>query len=240
MSRSVIYYATTLPIFIHLAYLLSYHVLFDFYSSEPRSVNLLYLFLGGKRNSTPVKEKRLRSSEGSKPSIQKAKRLQPKALIPTPFPRSNAPPQIQTAKTQQKKNRYTFLYNWKPFRLLRDKWKLKHEIDCERPSSLLSVFNEYISLFSTPPFSSDEDETVEDSAYVTSSRAKPSTSVRLVQSGSLMNPTAEPDWTDSELSETADTPKLLKTPNPPNPHGEQIPNSYTYFIYFNHNKTIWN
>lgn len=93
--------------------------------------------------------------------------------------------------------------------------------------SLISVFNEYISLFSTPPFSSDEDETVEDSAYVTSSRAKPSTSVRLVQSGSLMNPTAEPDWTDSELSEAADTPKLHKTPNP---HGEQIPNSYTYLF----------
>ncbi|CAM4624284.1 unnamed protein product [Leuciscus chuanchicus] len=130
----------------------------------------------GKRNSTPVKEKRLRSSEGSKPSIQKAKRLQPKTLIPTPSPRSNAPPQIQTPKTQQKKN-------------------------------------------STPPFSSDENETVENSAFVTSSRAKPSTSVRLVQSGSLINPTAEPDWTDSEPSEAADTPKLHKTPNP---HGSVV------------------
>jgi len=65
-------------------------------------------FLEGKKNSTPVKEKRLRSSEGTTPSIQKAKRLQPKALIPTPTPRSNAPPQIQTPKTKQKKNRYTF------------------------------------------------------------------------------------------------------------------------------------
>ncbi|XDV35881.1 hypothetical protein PO909_005745 [Leuciscus waleckii] len=130
----------------------------------------------GKRNSTPVKEKRLRSSEGSKPSIQKAKRLQPKTLIPTPSPRSNAPPQNQTPKTQQKKN-------------------------------------------STPPFSSDENEMVENSAFVTSSRAKPSTSVRLVQSGSLINPTAEPDWTDSEPSEAADTPKLHKTPNP---HGSVV------------------
>uniref|UniRef100_A0A9J8C6W6 DAZ interacting zinc finger protein 1-like n=1 Tax=Cyprinus carpio carpio TaxID=630221 RepID=A0A9J8C6W6_CYPCA len=65
----------------------------------------------------------------------------------------------------------------------------------------------------TPPFSSDEDESVEDSAYITSSRGKPSPSVRLVQSGSLLNPTAEHDWTDSELSEASDTPKLHKSPN---------------------------
>uniref|UniRef100_A0A8C2BDG7 DAZ interacting zinc finger protein 1-like n=1 Tax=Cyprinus carpio TaxID=7962 RepID=A0A8C2BDG7_CYPCA len=65
----------------------------------------------------------------------------------------------------------------------------------------------------TPPFSSDEDESVEDSAYITSSRGKPSPSVRLVQSGSLLNPTVEHDWTDSELSEASDTPKLHKSPN---------------------------
>ncbi|XP_016428703.1 zinc finger protein DZIP1L-like [Sinocyclocheilus rhinocerous] len=65
----------------------------------------------------------------------------------------------------------------------------------------------------TPPFSSDEDESVEDSAYITSSRGRPSSSVRLVQSGSLLNPTADPDWTDSELSEASDTPKLHKSPN---------------------------
>ncbi|KAK9973255.1 hypothetical protein ABG768_023996 [Culter alburnus] len=130
----------------------------------------------GKKNSTPVKEKRLRSRDGSKPSIQKAKSQQPKALFPTPTPRSKAPPQNQTPKTLQKKN-------------------------------------------STPPFSSDEDESVEDSAYITSSRGKPSPSVRLVQSGSLLNPTAELDWSDSELSEAADTPKLQKAPNP---HGSVV------------------
>ncbi|XP_051754240.1 cilium assembly protein DZIP1L isoform X2 [Ctenopharyngodon idella] len=130
----------------------------------------------GKKNSTPMKEKRLRSREGSKPSIQKARSQQPKALFPTPTPRSKAPPQNQTPKTLQKKN-------------------------------------------STPPFSSDEDESVEDSAYITSSRGKPSPSVRLVQSGSLLNPTAEPDWSDSELSEVADTPKLHKAPNP---HGSVV------------------
>ncbi|ROI15733.1 Zinc finger protein DZIP1L [Anabarilius grahami] len=130
----------------------------------------------GKKNSTPEMEKRLRSREGSKPSIQKAKSQQPKALFPTPTPRSKAPPQNQTPKTLQKKN-------------------------------------------STPPFSSDENESVEDSAYITSSRGKPSPSVRLVQSGSLLNPTAELDWSDSELSEAADTPKLHKAPNP---HGSVV------------------
>ncbi|XP_026119502.1 cilium assembly protein DZIP1L [Carassius auratus] len=124
---------------------------------------------GGKKKSTLVKEKSIRSREGPKSSGQRAKSQQPPALIPTPTPRSNAP-QKQTPKTQQKKK-------------------------------------------GTPPFSSDEDESVEDNAYITSSRGKPSPSVRLVQSGSLLNPTAEPDWTDSELSEASDTPKLPKSPN---------------------------
>ncbi|KTF81715.1 hypothetical protein cypCar_00030420 [Cyprinus carpio] len=124
---------------------------------------------GGKKNSTLVKEKSVRSREDSKSSIRRTKSQQPKALIPTPTPRSNAP-QKQTPKTQQKKN-------------------------------------------GTPPFSSDEDESVEDNAYITSSRGKPSPSVRLVQSGSLLNPTADPDWTDSEPSEASDTPKLPKSPN---------------------------
>ncbi|XP_043097189.1 zinc finger protein DZIP1L isoform X2 [Puntigrus tetrazona] len=117
---------------------------------------------GGKKKSTLVKEKSLRSREDSKSSIQRAKSQQPQALIPTPNPRSSVP---HTPKTQQKKN-------------------------------------------STPPFSSDEDESVEDSAYITSSRGKPSPSLRLVQSGSLLNPTAEPDWTDSELSEAPDARNL--------------------------------
>uniref|UniRef100_A0A8C2JSX1 DAZ interacting zinc finger protein 1-like n=1 Tax=Cyprinus carpio TaxID=7962 RepID=A0A8C2JSX1_CYPCA len=124
---------------------------------------------GGKKNSTLVKEKSVRSREDSKSSIRRTKSQQPQALIPTPTPRSSAP-QKQTPKTQQKKN-------------------------------------------GTPPFSSDEDESVEDNAYITSSRGKPSPSVRLVQSGSLLNPTADPDWTDSEPSEASDTPKLPKSPN---------------------------
>lgn len=83
--------------------------------------------------------------------------------------------------------------------------------------NIISVCSVIVSLLSTPPFSSEEDKSVEDSAYITSSRGKPSLSVRLVQSGSLINPTAEPDWSDSELSEVSDTPKPHKTPSP---HGE--------------------
>uniref|UniRef100_A0A672S6Q7 Zinc finger protein DZIP1L-like n=1 Tax=Sinocyclocheilus grahami TaxID=75366 RepID=A0A672S6Q7_SINGR len=119
---------------------------------------------GGKKHSTLVKEKSLRSREDSKSSIQRAKSQQPQALIPTP-------------------PRY---------------FRVQYIGFCARH---------------TPPFSSDEDESVEDSAYITSSRGRPSPSVRLVQSGSLLNPTAEPDWTDSELSEASDTPKLHKSPN---------------------------
>uniref|UniRef100_A0A672PPE6 Zinc finger protein DZIP1L-like n=1 Tax=Sinocyclocheilus grahami TaxID=75366 RepID=A0A672PPE6_SINGR len=137
--------------------------------NTPIATHLTNLLSRGKKNSTPVKEKSLRSREGSKSSTWRTKSQQPQALVPTATPRSNAP-QNQTPKTQQKKN-------------------------------------------GTPPFSSDEDESVEDSAYITSSRGKPSPSVRLVQSGSLLNPTAEPDWTDSELSEASDTPKLHKSPN---------------------------
>ncbi|XP_051563455.1 cilium assembly protein DZIP1L isoform X2 [Myxocyprinus asiaticus] len=122
-----------------------------------------------KKNSTPVKNKRLRSS--SKPSIQRAKTQQSQALTPIPTPRSRAPPQVQTPPKRQKKN-------------------------------------------STPPFSSEEDESVENSTYITSSRGKPSPSVRLVQSGSLLNPTAELDWSDSEVSEASGSPKLLKAPSP--------------------------
>ncbi|KAI7807253.1 zinc finger protein DZIP1L [Triplophysa rosa] len=72
---------------------------------------------------------------------------------------------------------------------------------------------------STPPFSSEEDKSVEDSASITSSRGKPSLSVRLVQSGSLLNPAAGPDCSDSELSEVSDTPKPHKTPCP---HGSVV------------------
>ncbi|TRY72775.1 hypothetical protein DNTS_029733 [Danionella cerebrum] len=56
---------------------------------------------------------------------------------------------------------------------------------------------------STPPFSSDE-ESVED---INGSRCQPSPSVHLVQSGSLLNPDAVPDWTDSELSQVSDAQK---------------------------------
>ncbi|KAA0713076.1 Zinc finger protein DZIP1L DAZ-interacting protein 1-like protein [Triplophysa tibetana] len=72
---------------------------------------------------------------------------------------------------------------------------------------------------STPPFSSEEDELVEDSAFITSSRGKQSLSVRLVQSGSLLNPIAEPDWSENELLEVSDTPKPHKTPSP---HGSVV------------------
>ncbi len=77
---------------------------FGCHYSEPRSTSYVFV-LGGKKNSTLVKEKSLQSREDS--SIRRAKSQQPQALIPTPTPRSNAP-QNQTPKTQQKKNGYTF------------------------------------------------------------------------------------------------------------------------------------
>lgn len=105
-SKRICYLSCYHTTHIHTSYSSAFtSVLFDCHSSEPRSVNLVYLFLGGKKNSTPVKEKRLRSREGSKLSITKAKSQQPKALIPTPSPRSKAPPQNQPSKTQLKKNR---------------------------------------------------------------------------------------------------------------------------------------
>ncbi|XP_051996595.1 cilium assembly protein DZIP1L-like [Xyrauchen texanus] len=128
----------------------------------------------GKNNSTPVKDKRLRSS--SKPSTERANTQQSQALTPTPTPRSRAPPQVQTPATWPKKN-------------------------------------------STPPFSSEEEESVEDSAYITSSRGKPSPSVRLDQSRSLLNPIAELDWSESELSEASGSPKQHKAPSP---HGSVV------------------
>ncbi|XP_051568420.1 cilium assembly protein DZIP1L-like [Myxocyprinus asiaticus] len=137
--------------------------------SSPSSLNQR-----GKKNSTPVKDKRLRSS--SKPSTERANTQQSQALTPTPTPRSRAPPQVQSPATRQKKN-------------------------------------------STPPFSSEEEESVEDSDYITSSRGKPSPSVRLVQSGSLLNPTAELDWSESELSEASGSPKRHKAPSP---HGSVV------------------
>ncbi|XP_073809090.1 cilium assembly protein DZIP1L isoform X1 [Danio rerio] len=124
----------------------------------------------GKKTSTPLNEKSLRSRQDSKASDRREKSQQPQTLLPTPTPRSKAPPPNQTPKILAKKN-------------------------------------------STPPFSSDE-ESVEDTAYITSSRGNLSSSVRVVQSGSLLNPTTEPDWTDSELSEDLDLPKIYKTRNP--------------------------
>lgn len=110
-SKQMCYLSCLHTTHIHMSYLSALmSVLFDCHSSEPRSVNFVYLFLGGKKNSTPMKEKRLRSREGSKPSIQKARSQQPKALFPTPTPRSKAPPQNQTPKTLQKKNRYIFFF----------------------------------------------------------------------------------------------------------------------------------
>ncbi|XP_030646931.1 cilium assembly protein DZIP1L [Chanos chanos] len=55
---------------------------------------------------------------------------------------------------------------------------------------------------STPPFSSEE-ESVEDSVYMNSSRSKPPPTVRVIQSGAGSTPVPEPmeDWSDSDLSE---------------------------------------
>ncbi|XP_072540163.1 cilium assembly protein DZIP1L isoform X2 [Salminus brasiliensis] len=60
---------------------------------------------------------------------------------------------------------------------------------------------------STPPFSSEEDESGEDSAYITSSRGKPSPSTHLTPSGEQQKPSTELDWSDSDTSDGPDTPK---------------------------------
>ncbi|GCC35489.1 hypothetical protein chiPu_0013974 [Chiloscyllium punctatum] len=57
---------------------------------------------------------------------------------------------------------------------------------------------------STPPFSSDEDDSVVDSAYVTSVGVKDGTQVRVVQSNPLPKPSAlsndDDDWSDTDIS----------------------------------------
>ncbi|XP_060690958.1 cilium assembly protein DZIP1L [Hemiscyllium ocellatum] len=57
---------------------------------------------------------------------------------------------------------------------------------------------------STPPFSSDEDDSVVDSAYVTSVGVKDGTQVRVVQSNPLPRPSAlsddDDDWSDTDIS----------------------------------------
>lgn len=60
---------------------------------------------------------------------------------------------------------------------------------------------------STPPFSSEE-ESVGDSAYVTSPGSRSAPSVRIVRSGPRQYPTsASPeDWSDTELSEGPTSP----------------------------------
>uniref|UniRef100_A0A4W4E5I5 C2H2-type domain-containing protein n=1 Tax=Electrophorus electricus TaxID=8005 RepID=A0A4W4E5I5_ELEEL len=53
---------------------------------------------------------------------------------------------------------------------------------------------------STPPFSSEEDVSAEDSAYITSSRGKPSPSTQLKPPTDPREPGTELDWSDSEAS----------------------------------------
>lgn len=64
---------------------------------------------------------------------------------------------------------------------------------------------------STPPFSSeeedDDDESGEDSAYITSSRDKPSTSVRLTPTKKQQKEGHELNWSDSDDSDESDTQK---------------------------------
>uniref|UniRef100_A0A3B4EP24 C2H2-type domain-containing protein n=1 Tax=Pygocentrus nattereri TaxID=42514 RepID=A0A3B4EP24_PYGNA len=60
---------------------------------------------------------------------------------------------------------------------------------------------------STPPFSSEGDESAEDSAYITSSRGRPSSSTHLTPSREQQKPSSELDWSDSDESEGSDTPK---------------------------------
>ncbi|KAI4901944.1 hypothetical protein NFI96_021244, partial [Prochilodus magdalenae] len=64
---------------------------------------------------------------------------------------------------------------------------------------------------STPPFSSEEDESAEDSAYITSSRGKPSPSTNFSPSGEQQKPISELDWSDSDESDGSDTPKAQQT-----------------------------
>ncbi|MCI4375501.1 hypothetical protein PGIGA_G00110270 [Pangasianodon gigas] len=63
---------------------------------------------------------------------------------------------------------------------------------------------------STPPFSSeeeDDDESGEDSAYITSSRDKPSTSVHLTPTKEQQRAGHELNWSDSDDSDESDTQK---------------------------------
>ncbi|KAJ8418518.1 hypothetical protein AAFF_G00000170 [Aldrovandia affinis] len=66
---------------------------------------------------------------------------------------------------------------------------------------------------STPPFSSEEDS-VGDSAYITSPRSKSTLSVRVVQSGPRQNQTvdANEDWSDTEPSEGSASPSSKRSP----------------------------
>ncbi|XP_049335276.1 cilium assembly protein DZIP1L [Astyanax mexicanus] len=62
----------------------------------------------------------------------------------------------------------------------------------------------------TPPFSSEEDESAEDSAYITSSRGKPSPSTHITPPADQHKPSTELDWSDSDTSEESDQPKGLQ------------------------------
>uniref|UniRef100_A0A8B9HYM1 DAZ interacting zinc finger protein 1-like n=1 Tax=Astyanax mexicanus TaxID=7994 RepID=A0A8B9HYM1_ASTMX len=68
----------------------------------------------------------------------------------------------------------------------------------------------YIYIPVTPPFSSEEDESAEDSAYITSSRGKPSPSTHITPPADQHKPSTELDWSDSDTSEESDQPKGLQ------------------------------
>ncbi|XP_076846603.1 cilium assembly protein DZIP1L isoform X3 [Brachyhypopomus gauderio] len=65
---------------------------------------------------------------------------------------------------------------------------------------------------STPPFSSEEDVSAEDSAYITSSRGKPSPSAQPAPPADLRDLASELDWSDSEGSGEPEGPSALQEP----------------------------
>lgn len=72
------------------------------------------------------------------------------------------------------------------------------------------MFNVCFPSLSTPPFSSeqeDDDESGKDSAYITSSRDKPSTSVHLTPTKDQQIVEHELNWSDSDDSDDSYTQK---------------------------------
>ncbi|KAK2858074.1 hypothetical protein Q7C36_005993 [Tachysurus vachellii] len=95
------------------------------------------------------------------------------------------------------------------------KWRtMAAQLQCTRTSEenilALSDLKRTRHLCKTPPFSSeedDDDESGEDSAYITSSRDKPSTSVHLTSTKEQQRAEHEFSWSDSNDSDESDTQK---------------------------------